>query len=58
MELVAKLSEGIADSFREKKQQKLQRTFIKASDAAGAKIKGRTATCEFLKHFSVFNDIF
>lgn len=46
MKLVGELSEGIADSFREKKQNKIQRTFVKASDAAGAKIKGRS-TCEF-----------
>lgn len=42
MKLVGELSEGIADSFREKKQNKIQRTFVQASDAAGAKIKGRT----------------
>lgn len=46
MDLVKELSEGIADSFREKKQSKLQRTFVKASDAAEAKFKGRS-TCEF-----------
>jgi len=46
MTLVSELSEGIADGYREKKQQKIQRTFVKASDAAGAKIKGRTSMCE------------
>ena len=46
MALVAELSEGIADEFREKKLSKIQRTFVKASDAAEAKIKGRTTSCE------------
>lgn len=39
MEIVAKLSEGVADEHREKKKGKLQRTFMKASDAAEAKAK-------------------
>ena len=46
MNLVSELAEGIADEYRDKKQQKLQRTFVKASDAAGARLKGTTA-CEF-----------
>lgn len=52
MALIVELSEGIADAFRAKKEQKLQRTFVKASDAAGAKIKGRTATCESTRYVS------
>lgn len=47
MKLVSELAEGIADDYRDKKQQKLQRTFVKASDAAGARLKGTTA-CELL----------
>jgi hypothetical protein len=42
MQLVASLSEGIADGYREKQKGRLQRTFVQASDAAGAKAKGRT----------------
>lgn len=41
MRLVADLSKGVADDYREKQKGKLKRTFIKASDAAGAKVKGR-----------------
>lgn len=52
MNVVEQLSEGIADSFRERKQNKIQRTFVKASDAAGAKIKGRT-TCEYSALFQI-----
>lgn len=40
MQLVSDLSKGVADEFREKKKGKLKRTFVQASDAAGAKIKG------------------
>lgn len=47
MTLISELAEGIADDYRDKKQQKLQRTFVKASDAAGARLKG-TTTCEFV----------
>jgi hypothetical protein len=42
MQLVADLSQGIVDSYREKQKGRLQRTFVQASDAAGAKAKGRT----------------
>lgn len=41
MHLVASLSEGVADRYREKQKGRLQRTFVQASDAAGAKAKGR-----------------
>ncbi|XP_015513697.1 NF-kappa-B-repressing factor [Neodiprion pinetum] len=40
MQLVAELSQEIAADYREKQKSKLQRTFVKASDAAGAKAKG------------------
>ncbi|KAJ9599481.1 hypothetical protein L9F63_010051 [Diploptera punctata] len=40
MQLVAQLAEGVADSYREKQKNRLQRTFVQASDAAGAKAKG------------------
>lgn len=41
MQLVAELSKGVADDHREKQKGKLKRTFVQASDAAGAKVKGR-----------------
>lgn len=44
MQLVSDLSKGVADEFREKKKGKLKRTFVQASDAAGAKIKGVLVT--------------
>lgn len=37
METVSELSKGVADSYREKKKDKLKRTFVKASDAAEAR---------------------
>ncbi|PSN34429.1 hypothetical protein C0J52_20394 [Blattella germanica] len=40
MQLVENLAKGVADSYREKQKSRLQRTFVKASDAAGAKAKG------------------
>ncbi|XP_069696421.1 CDKN2A-interacting protein isoform X2 [Periplaneta americana] len=40
MQLVSSLSAGVADKYREKQKGRLQRTFVKASDAAGAKAKG------------------
>lgn len=46
MQLIAELSQDIAASYREKQKTKLQRTFVKASDAAGAKVKGRSKNCE------------
>ncbi|XP_054273566.1 uncharacterized protein LOC128993603 isoform X1 [Macrosteles quadrilineatus] len=46
MKLIAELSAGVADDYREKKKGKLKRTFVQASDAAEAKIKrtGSTST--------------
>nr|CAD7458721.1 unnamed protein product [Timema tahoe] len=40
MQRVAALSKGIVDNYREKQKSRLQRTFVQASDAAGAKAKG------------------
>lgn len=40
MRLVASLAQGVADEYREKQKGRLQRTFVQASDAAGAKAKG------------------
>lgn len=42
MQLVSDLSKGVADEFRERQKGKLKRTFVEASDAAGAKIKGES----------------
>ncbi|KAF7990806.1 hypothetical protein HCN44_000611 [Aphidius gifuensis] len=44
MDLVAELSEDIAKDYRERQKTKLQRTFVKASDAASSKAKGRSST--------------
>lgn len=46
MELVERLSEGLADDLREKRKGKLQRTFVAASDAAEARAKNKR--CEYL----------
>lgn len=40
MEEVSILARDVAEDYKEKKKTKLQRTFVKASDAAGAKVKG------------------
>ncbi|KAK0181887.1 hypothetical protein PV327_000071 [Microctonus hyperodae] len=40
MDLVAELSQDVAKDYRERQKSKLQRTFVKASDAASSKIKG------------------
>ncbi|RZF45184.1 hypothetical protein LSTR_LSTR009955 [Laodelphax striatellus] len=40
MKLVEELSKDIAAEHREEKKSKLQRTFVTASDAAGARVKG------------------
>lgn len=47
MDLVAELSEDIAKDYRERQKTKLQRTFVKASDAASSKAKGTRKNCEF-----------
>ncbi|XP_067013527.2 uncharacterized protein [Anabrus simplex] len=40
MKLIAELSQEVAADYREKQKTRLQRTFVQASDAAGAKVKG------------------
>ncbi|XP_011305909.1 NF-kappa-B-repressing factor-like [Fopius arisanus] len=40
MDLIAELSEDVAKDYRARQQTKLQRTFVKASDAASSKVKG------------------
>ncbi|XP_012280206.1 NF-kappa-B-repressing factor [Orussus abietinus] len=40
MQVVADLSHDVAKDYREKQKTKLQRTFVKASDVANAKVKG------------------
>lgn len=41
MRLVGELSQEVAKEFREDRAQKLKRTFVKASDAAEQRAKGR-----------------
>lgn len=45
MERVALLSQDVAKNFRDSRENKLKRTFVGASDAAGAKAKGRNRNC-------------
>lgn len=40
MDLIEKLSKGLADDLREKRKRKLQRTFVAASNVAEARAKG------------------
>lgn len=40
MQLVAELAQDIVSEYRKKQKTKLQRTFVKASDAASSKVKG------------------
>lgn len=47
MQLIAELAQGIVGDYREKQKSKLQRTFVKASDAASSKVKGISKNCEF-----------
>ncbi|CAK9828593.1 NF-kappa-B-repressing factor [Anthophora retusa] len=44
MQLIAELAHDIAEDYREKQKSKIQRTFVKASDAASSKVKGATAS--------------
>ncbi|XP_055679053.1 partner of xrn-2 protein 1-like [Lutzomyia longipalpis] len=39
MKLVAELSKDVAKDFRKKRESRLKRTFVQASDAAEAKVK-------------------
>lgn len=41
MQLVAQLSQDVASDFRKARSNRLKRTFVKASDAAEARAKGR-----------------
>lgn len=41
MQKVALLSKDVAKDFRKSRESKLKRTFVEASEAAGAKAKGR-----------------
>lgn len=47
MDLIAELSQDVAADYRERQKTKLQRTFVKASDAASSKAKGTARNCEF-----------
>lgn len=47
MDLISELSHDVAEEYREKQKTKLQRTFVKASDAASSKAKGTLKNCEF-----------
>lgn len=47
MERVAELSKDVAEAFRSSRANKLKRTFVGASDAAGAKAKGRQKKCQY-----------
>lgn len=44
MEQVAVLARDVGHDYKENKKKKLQRTFVKASDAAEAKVKGLRKT--------------
>lgn len=54
MDLVAELSKDIVTEYREKQKTKLQRTFVKASEAASSKVKGITKNCESYYFFIFF----
>lgn len=53
MKRVAELSEGVVEDYREAKRTKLQRTFVKASDAAESKFSGKFHKA-FSKTFPIF----
>lgn len=40
MQLITELAHDIVGEYRKKQKKKLQRTFVKASDAASSKVKG------------------
>jgi hypothetical protein len=44
MDLVVEMSTGIVEEYRKARQGRLQRTFVKASDAAESKSKGTAKT--------------
>lgn len=47
MQLITELAHDIVGEYRKKQKKKLQRTFVKASDAASSKVKGIFKNCEF-----------
>lgn len=47
MQLVAVLAQDIVSEYRNKQKNKVQRKFIKASDAASLKVTGTSKNCEF-----------
>ena len=49
MDTIAELSQDVAKDYRERQKMKLQRTFVKASDAASSKVKGTSKNCEFFR---------
>lgn len=44
---VAELAKGVVDEYRELRKNSLKRTFVSASDAASAKMKGSSSNCKF-----------
>lgn len=40
MQVIAELAKDIVEDYRERQKNKIQRTFVKASDAASSKVKG------------------
>lgn len=49
MELIERLTEGLADDLRKNRKRKIQRTFVGASDAAEAKAKRLSKGLDFVK---------
>lgn len=47
MRMIAELSKDVVKDYREKQKNRLQRTFVGASDAASSKAKGTGRNCEF-----------
>lgn len=48
MKMIAELSKDVVKDYREKQKDRLQRTFVGASDAASSKAKGTARNCEFI----------
>lgn len=55
MKRVAHLAKGIVESYRERKKNCLKRTFVDASDAASAKVKGSSSKCKLSKLTVIFS---
>lgn len=47
MQMISELSDEVVTDYRAKQKNRLQRTFVKASDAASSRAKGRAKNCEF-----------